>query len=136
MAATVEPAGRCARRRLAFRRSSGGGRSTGHQHVLIAFAAVDTESKRKASALARLAEVQAGLDRLGAERIALVARCVRWEATWTEVATALGVSAQAAHRRFRHARYDPSATSSATLMTVPASATITPNATHTTDATG
>jgi hypothetical protein len=63
---------------------------------------------RKTAALSRLREVQVEIDRLEAERVALVARCGRWDATWAEIATALGVSAQAAHRRFRHARYDPS----------------------------
>jgi DNA-directed RNA polymerase specialized sigma24 family protein len=76
--------------------------------MLIDSVGMGTENKRRMAALARLAEVQAELDRLEAERVALVARCVRWGATWAEIAAVLGVSAQAAHRRFRHARYDPS----------------------------
>ena len=62
---------------------------------------------RKSAALSRLGEVQTSIDRLEAERLALVARAVRWGATWAEIGTALGVSPQGAHRRFRHARYDP-----------------------------
>lgn len=62
---------------------------------------------RKTAALGRLAEVQTQLDRLEAKRVALVARAVRWGATWAEIGAELGVSPQAAHRRFRHARYDP-----------------------------
>lgn len=67
-----------------------------------------TENVRKMNALARLGEVQSELDGLEAERVALVARCGRWGATWAEIGEVLGVTAQAAHRRFRHARYDPS----------------------------
>lgn len=66
------------------------------------------ETTRKAAALSRLADAQATIDRLEAERLALVARALRWGATWSEIAAELGVSPQAAHRRFRHARYDPS----------------------------
>lgn len=66
------------------------------------------DSVRKTTALSRLREVQVGIDRLEAERVGLVARCCRWDATWAEIGGALGVSPQAAHRRFRHARYDPS----------------------------
>ena len=32
---------------------------------------------------------------------------MHWEATWTEIAAALGVTPQAAHKRYRHLRYDP-----------------------------
>lgn len=69
---------------------------------------VAVTDSRKAAALSRLREVQAEIDRLEAERVALVARSGRWDATWAEIGAALGVSPQAAHRRFRHARYDPS----------------------------
>jgi hypothetical protein len=69
---------------------------------------MNADSPRKTAALSRLGEVQSEIDRLEAERVALVARCGRWGATWSEIAGALGVTAQAAHRRFRHARYDPS----------------------------
>lgn len=69
---------------------------------------MSTGSSRKTAALVRLRDVQAEIDRLEAERLMLVARCVRWDATWATIGAALGVSAQAAHRRFRHARYDPS----------------------------
>lgn len=62
---------------------------------------------RKSAALSRLAEAQATINRLEAERVALVARALRWGATWAEIGAELDVSPQAAHRRFRHARYDP-----------------------------
>lgn len=38
---------------------------------------------------------------------ATVAAAVHHGATWKQVADALGVSAQAAHKRYRNARYDP-----------------------------
>ena len=36
-----------------------------------------------------------------------VARAVHWGATWRQVADALGVTPQAAHKRYRALRYDP-----------------------------
>lgn len=36
-----------------------------------------------------------------------VARALHWGATWAEVADALGVTRQSAHRRYRDLRYDP-----------------------------
>jgi hypothetical protein len=67
---------------------------------------VNVDTSRKTTTLTRLAVVQADIDRLEAERVALVARALRWDATWAEIAAALAVSPQAAHRRFRHARYN------------------------------
>jgi hypothetical protein len=37
-----------------------------------------------------------------------VARAVHWGATWRQVADALEVTPQAAHKRYRRLRYDPS----------------------------
>ena len=36
-----------------------------------------------------------------------VARAVHWGATWRQVGDMLGVTPQAAHKRYRSARYDP-----------------------------
>jgi ECF sigma factor len=52
------------------------------------------------TAAARLAAVQAQRD--SAVAAAMDAGC-----TWTEIGAALGVSAQAAHRRFRWLRHSP-----------------------------
>jgi hypothetical protein len=53
-----------------------------------------------AAAAADLAAARAALD-------AAVARALHWEASWSEIGDAVGVSRQAAHRRFRHLRWDP-----------------------------
>lgn len=37
-----------------------------------------------------------------------VARAMHWGATWAEIANALGITTQGAHKRFRRLRYDPS----------------------------
>lgn len=37
-----------------------------------------------------------------------VGRAAHWGATWAEIANALGVTPQGAHKRFRNIRYDPS----------------------------
>jgi hypothetical protein len=52
------------------------------------------------AAAAELASARAALD-------AAVARALHWEASWSEIGDAVGVSRQAAHRRFRHLRWDP-----------------------------
>ena len=44
---------------------------------------------------------------LTAQRDAAIAEAVTAGARWTDVGGALGVSAQAAHRRFRWVRWDP-----------------------------
>lgn len=36
-----------------------------------------------------------------------VARALHWGATWRHIADALGVTPQAAHKRYRRIRYDP-----------------------------
>lgn len=36
-----------------------------------------------------------------------VARAVHWGATWRQIADALDVTPQAAHKRYRRLRYDP-----------------------------
>jgi hypothetical protein len=44
---------------------------------------------------------------LGADHDRAVAKAVEAGCTWSEVGGALGVSAQAAHKRFRTIRHDP-----------------------------
>ena len=36
-----------------------------------------------------------------------VARALHWGATWADIGDALGITRQAAHRRYRHHRWDP-----------------------------
>jgi hypothetical protein len=65
------------------------------------------EDTRRGKALSRVSEVQSEIDRMEGERDLAVARSVYWGATWSEIAEALGVTTQSAHRRFRWLRYDP-----------------------------
>lgn len=57
--------------------------------------------------MARVGQVRIEIDRLETEQITVIARAVHHGATWAEVAAMLNVSPQAAHRRYRHAKYDP-----------------------------
>lgn len=59
------------------------------------------------SVLARIETTTARLHRVEADRDAAVAAAVEVGCTWAEIGAALGVSAQAAHRRFRWLRVDP-----------------------------
>ena len=65
------------------------------------------EQQRRADALR--ATVNAVADVAAAQRRVEtgVARAAFWGATWAEIAVGLGVTTQAAHKRFRHVRYDP-----------------------------
>jgi hypothetical protein len=67
-------------------------------------------TSRHHSALAGLAEITTQADDLDRRRDRLVARAGRAGhagATWQQIAHALDVTAQAAHKRYRHLRYDP-----------------------------
>ena len=64
-------------------------------------------STRARTALGRVAQVRIEIERLETERVTLIARALHHGSTWAEIATALNVSPQAAHRRYRHAKYDP-----------------------------
>jgi DNA-directed RNA polymerase specialized sigma24 family protein len=57
-------------------------------------------------ALAELADLTARLVELHARQDALVVRARAAGATWAQVADALGVTAQAAHKRYRDAKLD------------------------------
>ena len=63
--------------------------------------------KRRDSALVKAREARERVRAAERDVADGVARALYWEATWVEIGDALGVSAQAAHRRFRHLRYDP-----------------------------
>ncbi len=58
-------------------------------------------------ALARVVEHTAALDETERARQREIARALHHRATWVQVADALGVTAQSAHRRYRWLRYDP-----------------------------
>lgn len=62
---------------------------------------------RKTGALARVAAAVEQERAARADIETFVARALHWDATWTGIATALGVTPQAAHKRYRHLRYDP-----------------------------
>ena len=59
------------------------------------------------SALKRLEAVAARLAAVETQRDVAVAGAVAAGCSWSEIGAALGVSAQAAHRRFRWLRYSP-----------------------------
>ena len=59
------------------------------------------------SALKRLESVAARLAAVEAQRDVAVATAVDAGCSWADIGRALGVSAQAAHRRFRWLRYSP-----------------------------
>ena len=58
-------------------------------------------------ALARVADHTATLVEAEHDRQREIARALHHGATWTQVADALGVTAQSAHRRYRWLHYDP-----------------------------
>jgi len=60
------------------------------------------------SPLKRVEQLTGQLHKLTIERELAIARAIDKGATWAEVATSLGCSTQAAHRRYRWLRYDPS----------------------------
>ena len=59
----------------------------------------------KASPLARVRALTARLAEISAERDRAVARAVADGASWAEIGQALGVSPQAAHKRYRWIRH-------------------------------
>lgn len=58
-------------------------------------------------ALARIQELTAAITELETQQTREVARAGFHRATWAQIGTALGVTPQSAHRRFRRAVYDP-----------------------------
>ena len=61
----------------------------------------------ESTALERVVELTAQIAEQAAQRDAAVAEAVSAGARWADIGEALGVSAQAAHRRFRWVRWDP-----------------------------
>lgn len=59
------------------------------------------------SALKRIETVAARLAAVESQRDAAVAAATEAGCSWAEIGRALGVSTQAAHRRFRWVRYSP-----------------------------
>jgi DNA-directed RNA polymerase specialized sigma24 family protein len=57
--------------------------------------------------LERVGELTAQIAELEARRAREVARAGYHGASWSQIGAALGVTAQSAHRRFRHLVYDP-----------------------------
>jgi len=62
---------------------------------------------RKATLLRDIEKITERMVVLGADRDRAVVKAVDAGCTWSEVGGALGVSAQAAHKRFRSVRHDP-----------------------------
>jgi hypothetical protein len=58
-------------------------------------------------ALQRIVELSEQIKDLETRRVREIARAGHHQATWAQVGAALGVTAQSAHRRFRHLVYDP-----------------------------
>ncbi len=65
-----------------------------------------TEHHRRA-ALSRVGDYTAALTRYDRDRQREIARALHHGASWPEIAAALGVTTQSAHRRYRWLRYDP-----------------------------
>ena len=63
--------------------------------------------QRKVAALTKTTDATRRLRQAEIDVETAVARSMHWGATWVDVAAALGVTPQAAHKRFRHVRYDP-----------------------------
>jgi hypothetical protein len=61
----------------------------------------------KVTLLRDIVKITERLTVLGADRDRAVAKAVDAGCTWSEVGGALGVSAQAAHKRFRTVHHDP-----------------------------
>jgi hypothetical protein len=61
----------------------------------------------RTAALRRLETAAGRLAKMEADRDAAVALAIEASCTWIEIGAALGVSAQAAHRRFRWLRRSP-----------------------------
>jgi hypothetical protein len=68
---------------------------------------VAVADRHRVTALERVALLTAEISAAGAARERQIARAVHHGASWAEVAGALGVTTQSAHRRFRWVRYDP-----------------------------
>lgn len=68
---------------------------------------MDRTQQRRDAALAKTADATRQLRRAETDVETAVGRAAHWGATWAEIAAALGVTPQAAHKRFRHLRYDP-----------------------------
>jgi DNA-directed RNA polymerase specialized sigma24 family protein len=64
-------------------------------------------SRHQETALARIEELARSIAELEARQAREVARAGFHGATWAQIGAALGVTAQSAHRRFRHVVYDP-----------------------------
>lgn len=61
---------------------------------------------RQGKALERLRATAEGVRVAEAARNLAVARARRWGASWSQIGHALGVSTQAAHRKFKTLHYD------------------------------
>ncbi len=78
---------------------------------IVASAWTDTLMDRTAQfhndALAATAKAQRHVTTAQGDLETAVARALHWDATWAQIADALDVTRQSAHRRYRHLRWDP-----------------------------
>lgn len=63
--------------------------------------------RKRDQALAAAGELTAEATDLERRTETAVARALHWGATWRQIADALHVTPQAAHKRYRRLRYDP-----------------------------
>ena len=62
---------------------------------------------RRVNPLARITALTARIETLGTQRDTCIAEAVAAGNTWAEIGRALGVTAQAAHKRYRWLRHSP-----------------------------
>ena len=68
---------------------------------------MDRTQQLRDAALTKTAEATRLLRGAETDVETAVGRAAHWGATWAEIAAALGVTPQAAHKRFGHLRHDP-----------------------------
>ena len=68
---------------------------------------MDRTERLRADALAATSHATAARNTAQQALEAAVARAIHWGASWADIGDALGITRQAAHRHYRHHRWDP-----------------------------